>query len=70
MIELAAKQTWTPTTGERSRQIVEIRAAGAGDYPYWMGVILIVLASDVKRSGRCTQSSFRAWIRRTKAKLI
>ena len=56
-ITLAATQTWTPESGS-PRAILAISCA-----------TLVTWAGSGDKDGWCTERSFRAWIRKTKATL-
>lgn len=67
---LSPGQTWCPFDGEEGRQIHEHRAAGVRDDPYQMGTVIVGWARSADDWGWCSERSFKAWIRRTKARLV
>ena len=66
MIELYEGQTWRPSNGGASRQIDQCKVAWVGD-KYPLGTPMVCWAENADKWGWCSASSFRAWIRRTKA---
>lgn len=62
-------QVWFPHNGERPREIEAVHAAGVHEPRWPMGTVIISWSATMSDRGRCSQASFRAWIRRTKATL-
>ena len=66
MVDIVVGQIWRPTNGEPGRQIDQYRVATISDgYP--LGTLLVCWVAHAGKSGWCSDQSFKAWIRRTKA---
>lgn len=69
-VEFVRMQTWRPGNGEDARQIQECRVAGIADHCHPPGTVLVCWAVHAGKWGVCSERSFKAWVRRTKARLI
>ncbi len=66
MSTIETGQIWRPTNGEADRQVIMCRASRIYD-KYPLGTILVDWAKSTSDTGRCTERSFKSWIRRSGA---